>query len=263
MEHRPDGVVHVVLDGPATLNAQDPDTWRALRRAADKLPAGTRAVVLRGAGRAFSSGLARSAWPLLEDLGSGPLAEVEARIAGFQEAFTCWRQPGVLSVAAVSGPAVGAGFQLALACDLRLADDTATFRMAETSLGLVPDLAGTRPLVRAVGEAAALEICLSGRTVAAQEARTLGLVRAVVPQAELAAATDDLVAAVLTSPASSAAATLDLLRGADGRDAAHQLVLERAAQARLLRGMVAPGTGAGRQAATAAPVAEGPGPGRR
>lgn len=260
VEHHDGGVVHVVLDGPRTLNAQTPDTWAALQAAAEALPTGTRVVVLRGQGRAFSSGLDRSMMPVLASLGSRPDAEVQEQVAGYQRAFTCWRRPGVLSVAAVAGPAVGAGFQLALACDLRLAADTATFRMAETSLGLVPDLAGTGPLVRAVGEAAAVEICLTGRTVGAQEALRLGLVRAVVPAEDLQQATDDLVQAVLASPAASTAATLDLLRGAGARPAAEQLALERAAQARLLRGAVA---GADvRPTAGGSPTerAEGPGP---
>jgi len=248
-------VVHVVLDGPATLGSQTPSTWAALQEAAEALPAATRVVVLRGTGRAFSSGLDRSVMPMLAELGARPAAEAQEQIAHYQEAFTCWRRPGVLSVAAVNGAAVGAGFQLALACDLRVAADTASFRMAETSLGLVPDLAGTGPLVRAVGEAAAVEICLTGRTVGAQEALHLGLVRALVPVDELGAATDDLVQAVLASPRASTAATLDLLRGAGGRPQAEQLLLERAAQARLLAGVAAPGRGRAGQ--------EGPGPARR
>jgi enoyl-CoA hydratase/carnithine racemase len=246
--------VHVVLDGPRTLNAQTPQTWEQLAAAARSLPEGTRVVVLRGEGRAFSSGLDRSMFATLAGLGSRPGEEVEALIASYQRAFTCWRRPGVLSVASVAGPAVGAGFQLALACDLRVAAQGAAFRMAETSLGLVPDLAGTGALVRAVGEAAALEICLTGRTVSASEAHRLGLVQAVVPDDELVEATDDLVQAVLQAPVASAAATLDLLRGAGARPASEQQARERTAQAQLLR----------RAAARAAdPPAEGTGPGGR
>lgn len=227
--------MHVVLDGPRTLNAQTPDTWEQLASAARSLPEGTRVVVLRGEGRAFSSGLDRSMFATLAGLGSRPGAEVEALIASYQRAFTCWRRPGVLSVASVAGPAVGAGFQLALACDLRVAGQGAGFRMAETSLGIVPDLAGTGPLVRAVGEATALELCLTGRTVGATEAQRLGLVQAVVPDDELEQATDDLVEAVLQAPAIAASATLDLLRGAGGRPAAEQHARERTAQAQVLR----------------------------
>lgn len=223
-----------MLHGPRTLGLQTPDTWAALERAATGLPEGTRVVVVRGSGGAFSSGLDRSAVPLLAALGRRPAAEVAQQVRAYQAAFTCWRPPGVLTVAAVAGPAVGAGFQLALACDLRIAAADAGFRMAETSLGIVPDLAGTGPLVRAVGEQAALEICLTGRTVGAEEAVRLGLVRAVVPVEELQEAVDDLVAAVIASPEAAVRETLDLLRGAGDRSPGDQRRLERQAQARLL-----------------------------
>lgn len=249
--------MHVVLHGPRTLGSQTPDTWAALARAAADLPAGTRAVVLRGSGRAFSSGLDRSVMGLLGELGRRPADEVAEQVRAYQAAFTCWRPPGVLTVAAVAGPAVGAGFQLALACDLRLAAADAAFRMAETSLGIVPDLAGTGPLVRAVGEQAALELCLTGRTVGAEEALRLGLVRAVVPVDELGAATDDLVAAVLASPEAAVRETLDLLRGAAGRAPEDQQRREREAQARLLTGFAAVAP------APAPDRAEGAGPPRR
>ncbi len=199
--------------------------------------------MLTGRGRAFSSGLDRAAMGTLAHLATLDDAALDATIASYQEAFTVWRRPGVLSVAAVAGHAVGAGFQLALACDLRVAADDARFRMAEPSLGLVPDLAGTGPLVRAVGEARAVELCLTGREVGAAEAARLGLVQLVVPRAELDAAVDDLVEAVLATPAGAAAETLDLLRGAAERDAAHQQGLERAAQARRLRSLAAERSG--------------------
>ena len=85
--------------------------------------------------------------------------------------------------------------------------------MRETSLGLVPDLAGTAPLVEAVGYARALEICATGRWVAAAEAAAIGLATAVVPAADLDATVDDLVAALLAAPAGSLRETLLLLRG--------------------------------------------------
>ncbi|WP_336921161.1 enoyl-CoA hydratase/isomerase family protein [Aquipuribacter sp. SD81] len=232
-------VLRVVLDRPQRRNAQTPSTWSALAEAAHTLPPEVRVVVVAGRGESFSSGLDRAVWPELTALAALPDAELDARIEGYQRGFTGWRRPGVLSVAAVQGHAVGAGFQLALACDVRVAADDARFRMAETSLGLVPDLAGTAPLVRAVGEAAALELCLTGREVGAAEARALGLVQLVVPRDDLDAAVDDLVEAVLAAPAGASRETLDLLRGAADRAAPEQLRLERAAQARRLRSLVA------------------------
>ena len=81
----------------------------------------------------------------------------------------------------MQGHAIGAGFQLALACDLRVFADDAQLRMAEATLGLVPDLAGTSTLVELVGYCRALEICLTGRPVGAAEALAIGLATLVVP----------------------------------------------------------------------------------
>ena len=96
--------------------------------------------------------------------------QLDATITAFQRGFTWLRDERVISIAAVQGHAVGAGFQLALACDLRMVADDARFAMRETSLGLVPDLTGTAPLVRAIGYSRALEVCVTGRWIGAEEA---------------------------------------------------------------------------------------------
>src|SRR5215813_12295211 len=106
--------------------------------------------------------------------------------------------PGVrVVVVRGEGPAIGAGFQLALACDLRVLADDARLSMREPTLGLVPDLLGTKPLVDIAGLPRALELCLTGRSVAAAEARELRLAELVVPVGELDATVGDLVAAIL------------------------------------------------------------------
>jgi enoyl-CoA hydratase/carnithine racemase len=110
--------------------------------------------------------------------------------------------------------------------------------MRETSLGLVPDLGGTKALVDAVGYACALEICVTGRWVGADEARSLGLATAVVPRAELDAAAADLAAAIVAAPRDAVIETKALLAGAGDRAYHDQLAAERAAQARQLRGLV-------------------------
>jgi enoyl-CoA hydratase/carnithine racemase len=135
----------------------------------------------------------------------------------------------------VQGHAVGAGFQLALACDLRLAADDAQFAMREPSLGLVPDLGGTGPLVAAVGYPRALEICCTGRWVSAQEAGSLGLVQAIVAAPHLLQEVDRWVALLLATPAAAVRATKPLMRDAAGRDGSAQRAAERAAQAGRLR----------------------------
>ena len=170
----------------------------------------------------------------LTDVMTGDEAAVDV-IASYQAGFSWLRRPELVSVAAVRGHAVGAGFQLALACDLRIAADDAQFTMAEPSLGLVPDLGGTQPLVAAVGYARAMEICATGRRVGAGEAERIGLVNLVVPGEELPAATDDLVASLLAHPREAVTATKALLLAAPTRSYADQLAAERRAQIERLR----------------------------
>jgi enoyl-CoA hydratase/carnithine racemase len=200
-------------------------------------------VVVRGDGVSFSAGLDRALLdPRSADdpesvvgLLSRPDDEVSAAIDGFQRGYTWLRDPRFVSIAVVQGHAIGAGFQLALACDLRVVADDARFAMRETSLGLVPDLGGTKPLVDAVGYARALEICATGRWVEAREARELGLATLVVPRQRLDESVADLVAA-LTEPLHGAVAGLkQLLVGAADRGYEEQLLAERVVQAGRLR----------------------------
>jgi enoyl-CoA hydratase/carnithine racemase len=248
-------VVTVTLDRPDTRNAQTPATWRALAAVGDHLPEGTRVVVLRSVGPVFSSGIdlrsfspdgvdGESVLAQFQDLDEAASADL---IAGYQRGFTWWHdRDDVVTVAVVQGAAVGAGFQLALACDLRVCSDGSRFAMRETSLGLVPDLAGTYPLVRTAGYARALELCATGRWVGAEEARQLGVATSVVPLDDLDAATTDLVGALLAAPEASLRATKAVLRAAlDAPDAAAQRLAERQAQVPLLRRLAAslrPGT---------------------
>jgi enoyl-CoA hydratase/carnithine racemase len=207
--------------------------------------------VVRAEGPSFSAGLDRRVFtpagipgePSLFDLAGLAPAHLDAAIAGFQAGFSWLRAPRFLSVAAVQGHAVGAGFQLALACDLRVVADDVQFSMKETSLGLVPDLGGTQPLVECVGYARALELCVTGRPVGAAEAVACGLAVAAVPGAELASATDELVASLLAAPHGAVTETKALLLGAVSRGYADQLAAERAAQARRLAALAAAAAG--------------------
>ncbi|MEU2211536.1 enoyl-CoA hydratase/isomerase family protein [Streptomyces hygroscopicus] len=238
-----EAVATVTLTNPAKRNAQSPALWRALAEAGKLVPGTVRVVVLRAEGKSFSAGLDRQAFtpegfdgePSFLDLARGSDEELDATIAEYQEAFTWWRRNDIVSVAAVQGHAIGAGFQLALACDLRVCAEDAQFAMRETSLGLVPDLTGTHPLVGLVGYARALEICVTGRFVHAEEAERTGLAHLVVPAAELDGAVQDLAAALLTAPRDAVIETKALLRGAVDRCYEDQRAAERAAQARRLR----------------------------
>ena len=236
-------VATVTLCRPAVLNAQTPATWAALAGIGRDLPGSARLVVVRGEGRAFSAGLDRAAFtgataaggPSFADMARMSDDECAAVIERYQRGFSWLRRPDLVSVAAVRGHAIGAGFQLALACDLRVLADDAQLAMAETSLGLVPDLGGTKPLVNLVGPARAMEICLTGRRVGADEAARIGLANLVVPGPDLDAAVADLVAALLAAPRNAVVETKALLLGAPDRTQAEQEAAERAAQARRLR----------------------------
>jgi enoyl-CoA hydratase/carnithine racemase len=245
----PDGGVRLECDGPVAtvtlcrpdvLNAQTPATWGALRDFSRNLPGDVRVVVVRGEGRAFSAGLDRAVFTgsgdttLLELTGLSP-AECADRIGELQEGFTWLRRPDLVTVAAVQGHAVGAGLQLALACDLRVLAEDAQLSMAEVTYGLVPDLGGTKRLVELVGYSRALELCATGRRVSAADALRFGLANVVVPRIDLTAATDDLTAAVLAGNRDAVVEIKALLAGAADRSYADQDRAEREAQTRRLR----------------------------
>lgn len=240
-------VATVVLDRPGKRNAQTPAMWEALADVGDRLDPGVRVVVLRGEGASFSAGLDRRMFspegipgqgslPGLTELDDHALA---GRIEHWQRAFTWWRRPEVVTVAAVQGHAIGAGFQLALACDLRVVAEDAQFAMLEPTLGLVPDLAGTKPLVDLVGYARALEICATGRTVDAAEAAEIGLATIVVPPDELSGAVRDLTDALAAAPRGAVTATKRLLQQAGERGYDEQREAERREQIARLRDLAA------------------------
>jgi enoyl-CoA hydratase/carnithine racemase len=220
--------------------------WHALAAIGEALPDDVRAVVIRGAGDCFSAGIdTRLLGPdgvegedSVLELMHGTDQQVLDAIDGYQRGFVWLSDPRIISVAAVHGYAIGAGFQLALACDLRVGADDVRFCMKEPALGLVPDLAGTKPLVDLVGSSRALEICATTRYVEADEAHQLGIATAVVARDELGAATSDLVEAVLANSSGAVRETKALLRAAGARDLEEQRLAEREAQLRRFRDLV-------------------------
>lgn len=245
-------VATITLDRPEVRNAQTPRMWRTLAAIGAEIPDGVRVVVVRGAGHSFSAGLDRamlaptgasgstvasgeSGAETVADLLTKSDAEISETIDAYQQGFTFLRDPRFISVAAVQGYAVGAGFQLALSCDLRVVADDAQFCMKESALGLVPDLTGTKPLVESVGYARALEICVTARMVGADEAVSIGLALTSVPAADLDATVADLVGALTAPLAGAVTETKMLLQGAARRDLDEQRRLEREAQGRRFR----------------------------
>jgi enoyl-CoA hydratase/carnithine racemase len=150
LDYSVDGpVATITLNRPAVRNAQTPAMWRALAALGRQIPDEVRVVVVTGHGETFSAGLDRA---MLDPATRGQESvigllslsddEMSAAIDEFQQGFTFLRDPRFVSIAAVRGYAIGAGFQLALACDLRVVAEDAQFSMKESALGLVPDQPG-------------------------------------------------------------------------------------------------------------------------
>jgi 2-(1,2-epoxy-1,2-dihydrophenyl)acetyl-CoA isomerase len=216
-----DGAVRTLrLNRPESLNALDNELLTALGRAvaeADK-DKSIRCLVVSGAGRGFSSGQD------LADVAERYKSKEPMEIGGhlrerYNPLITRLRTIEKPVIAAVNGVAAGAGCSLALACDLRIAAESASFIEAFIQVGLVPDSGSTFMLPRLVGVARAMELAMTGRKVTAAEALQIGLVNQVVADDQLAGATKKLAdklaglptrAVGLTKRAINAAWTTDL-----------------------------------------------------
>ncbi len=177
LERHDDGVVVIRLNRPK-VNAINPELAAALLECVDHLYADLPgAVVVYGGERAFAAGadIARFGGP------------EEARVIGanLRRAFDALAALPRVTIAAVTGYALGGGCELSMSCDLRLAADNAKFGQPEILLGIIPGAGGTQRLARLVGPSRAKDICLSGRQVDAEEALRIGLADRVVPAAEV------------------------------------------------------------------------------
>lgn len=171
-------VVVLTLNRPDKMNALSFPTLLMLREAIESLrfDAAVRAVVVTGSGdKAFSAGA-----DLKERAGMTPV-QVKEFIRTIRDTFTSIEDLGKPVLAAVNGVALGGGTELALACDIRLAADTATLGLTETGLGIIPGAGGTQRLPRLVGKGKAKELIFTARKVSAAEAREIGLVEQVYP----------------------------------------------------------------------------------
>jgi 2-(1,2-epoxy-1,2-dihydrophenyl)acetyl-CoA isomerase len=225
---------HIVTGAVATLLLNRPDKLNAFygTMREDLLAAlqsaerdgDVRAVVITGAGRAFCAG---------GDLEFMSGLQQANDTAGLRKLLDAGRDV-VLQIASMSKPviasvngiAAGAGCNLALACDYRIAADTAKLSESFIRVGLHPDWGGTWLLPRLVGPSRAMELLMTGRVVDAAEALAIGMVDRVVPAAELAAETATLAAALAAAPAIAAAGIKRALNAAQKNDLRAQLELE-------------------------------------
>ena len=188
---RDGGVAILTINRPKVLNALNSQTLDELRRAILELKGddGVRAVVLTGAGeKSFIAGA-----DINELAAQTPVSGREHAMTG-QHVLDLIEHLGKPVIAAINGFALGGGCELAMACTIRIAADTAKLGQPEINLGLIPGYAGTQRLTRLIGRGRALELLLTGDQVTAQEAHRLGLVNRVVPAAELMAEAKKLAA---------------------------------------------------------------------
>src|SRR5262245_11121764 len=178
-----DGAIAILtINRPKVLNALNTQTLDELRRAILDLQqdASARAVILTGAGeKSFVAGA-----DINELAVQTPTGGREHAIKG-QQVLDLIETMGKPMIAAINGFALGGGCELAMACTLRLAADTAKLGQPEIALGLIPGYAGTQRLPRLVGKGAAMEMILTGAPISAVEAHRIGLVNRVVPAADL------------------------------------------------------------------------------
>jgi 2-(1,2-epoxy-1,2-dihydrophenyl)acetyl-CoA isomerase len=225
-----DGVGVLTLDRPDVLNSFNRPMAIELQAALDDLgkQADVRALLLTGAGRAFSAGqdLAEVMPP---DGSPGPaVAQVIAesynplvkRITGLEKPVVC----------AVNGVAAGAGANIALACDFVLASKTASFIQAFVNIGLVPDSGGTFFLPRLVGMARAKQLALLGERLSAEQALAFGLIYAVHEPEKLMAEAESLAARLAQMPTLALGLTKRALHASQDSSLERQLELERVLQ---------------------------------
>jgi 2-(1,2-epoxy-1,2-dihydrophenyl)acetyl-CoA isomerase len=227
-----DGAAWIRLDRPDKLNAL---TGRMAEEVIDVLGASAddpavRCVVVTGEGRGFSAG---------QDLGEfsarglSSLDIAEHLRIGYNRMIAALVELPKPVLAGVNGVAAGAGLSLALACDVRLASDAATFLQAFVKIGLVPDSGGTWLLPRAVGYGRALELSITGRRVDAEEAVRIGLAHRVVPAESFPGELEGLAASFAEGPTRAIGATKRLLSEAVGSTLAETLEREAMVQAEM------------------------------
>jgi enoyl-CoA hydratase len=187
-----DNVVTLTIDRQEKLNALDPQVVEEIGQALLELEAeGPRAIVVTGAGeRAFIAGADIGAMSVMSPLEAKRFSEI-----GHAAMALLDRSP-IPTIAAVNGFALGGGCEVALACDVRIAAENATFGFPEVGLGILPGMGGTQRLPRLIGPSLAKELIFTGRRIRAEEAKEMGLVNRVVAEGEALNAARELAAEI-------------------------------------------------------------------
>jgi enoyl-CoA hydratase/carnithine racemase len=232
----PDGPIHrLTLNVPARRNALTPGLARALAQEIEQLQetGEARVILLSGTGGHFCAGLDLH-W--LRSLGQTPdVAALQHGLSDFQAAVIAIVRCPVPVIAVVQGTAAGFGFDLALACDMRLAGSSATFTSAFARIGLVPDGGSTFTLPRLVGVGRAMRVLMTGETLDAMEALAIGMVEEVSEDSALDASVRRTVSALLESSGPSIRSIKRLTRAPEIGALEQALSTEGAAQLQALQ----------------------------
>ena len=226
------GIRTITLNRPGKLNALGGHMRRDLAEALEAAGSdrNVHVVIITGAGRAFCAGGDVKA---MADLIDRQNAEEFSRLLGSaRRVITGIRQMTKPVIASINGPAVGAGFNLALACDLRIASTTATFSQSFAKVGLHPDWGGTYFLPRLVTSNKACEMFFLGETMSAEEAHRLGILNDVVAPEELEATTRRLAERLRSAPAISLGAAKQAVYMSQAAELEEMLRYETEAQMR-------------------------------
>ena len=219
------GVAVLCLDGAERMNAIGSHTYRALAAAVTALENNgqTRAVVIHGAGRAFSAGA-----DIGEMGGFGSAEEFRQFIHGFTDALELLERSRLPIVAAINGLALGGGLELAMACDIRVAAAGAKLGLPEAKLGVLPGAGGTQRLPRLIPRGVANEMLMLGRTIDGIRAYQLGLVNQLATSGD-AALTDAVALAgeLAAGPCLVPARTKELMRDTEGAELGEGIARER------------------------------------
>ena len=220
-------VVTIRMNRPDALNALSLQLGRDLATAVRQTgPDGARAVILTGSGRAFcSGGDLREMRSMGEEQGSIE-AFLDEPLKALHEVIRLIRQTPIPFIAAVNGVCAGAGTNFALACDMVLAADDATFNEAFVRIGLSPDCGGSFFLPRAVGEKLAAEMLMTGASVDARRAAEIGMINRVVPSADLMSEATSLAHKLAAGPTAAIARVKRMLNATFSNDLETQLTLE-------------------------------------
>jgi 2-(1,2-epoxy-1,2-dihydrophenyl)acetyl-CoA isomerase len=224
-------VATITMNRPDALNALSMQLSLDLRGAIERaVEDKARAVTLTGSGRAFCSGGDLREMRAMGEKEGNIEAFLDAPLKALHDVILLIRETPVPFIAAVNGVCAGAGTNFALACDLVIAAEDATFNEAFVRIGLSPDCGGTFFLPRVIGEKRAAEMFMTGGTIDATRAEKIGMINAVVPTGDLAEEAAKLAAHLAAGPTGSFGRIKRMLNASLSNDLREQLDLEAECQ---------------------------------